>query len=83
MTERELRVLRAQSFYDGFYYCPTTRRILEGLPGDDKVLCGCRTSNPKVPAEATERTGTHIRRFLEPATPEAYVDQQDRDGISG
>lgn len=77
MTERERLIVQCRILWTGFYVCPTTGRILEALHGDDKVLCGCRQSNPKVPAERTEQTGTHIIRFLRPASVEAYVDQRE------
>jgi CDGSH-type Zn-finger protein len=76
MEDRKLLIERARIFWDGFYRCPTTGRILEGMKGDDKVLCRCGRSNPKVPTESTEQTGVHIRRFLASATAEEYVDQQ-------
>src|SRR5256885_17215902 len=50
---------------DGFYRCPSTGWIIGALPGDDKVICACRRSNPACPAEGAERTGTHVRRYLE------------------
>jgi hypothetical protein len=51
-----------------YYRCPTTGEILESLPGDDKVLCGCGKSNPKIKTrEATFGSGgvVHIVSFLE------------------
>lgn len=77
MNEREYRIALATSYWGGFYHCPTTGQIREALPGDDKVLCACGTSNPKVPQEQTETTGVHIIRFLRPASVEAYVDQEE------
>jgi len=62
--------------WGGFYRCPTTGRILEQLPGDDKVLCNCGHSNPNVPQEQTERTGVHIVRFLHAATVDEYLAQE-------
>lgn len=61
-----------------FWRCPTTGRVVDGIPGDDKVLCGCRRSNPKVPRERTEWTGVHIKRFLEPATVADWRAQNER-----
>ncbi len=75
MDERDDLIARAKVFWDGFYRCPTTGRILEAMAGDDKVLCNCGMSNPKVPSESTHQTGVHIRRFLVRATAEEYVDQ--------
>jgi hypothetical protein len=65
--------------FGGFVRCPTTGRIIEFLEGDDKALCNCRTSNPKVPVERTEETGVHIVRFLERATALEYVNQRERE----
>ena len=77
MTDNEKEVARARALWDGFYYCPTSSRVLEALKGDDKVLCRCGKSNPKAPEEHTEQTGVHIRRFLRPATAEAFVAQEN------
>lgn len=76
---RRTRERLAEMMWGGFYRCPTTGRIIEGLTGDDKALCNCGKSNPKVPDEMTERTGTHIVRFLEKVTAAEYIDQRDRD----
>ena len=65
----------AETLWDGFYRCPNTGKILEQLPGDDKVLCSCSVSNPRVPEERTEQTGVHIVRFLRQATVDEYLDQ--------
>ena len=59
--------------------CPTTGRVIEGLLGDDKVLCRCGRSNPAVPTERTERTGVHVKRFLAPATEAEWLAQIDRE----
>lgn len=75
--QREHKRQLATMMWGGFYRCPTTGRILEALHGDDKVLCRCATSNPKVPAECTEKTGVHIIRFLDKATVEEYLDQEE------
>ena len=75
--ERERRIQIAEALYGGFYYCPTTGRIIEALSGDDKALCGCGVSNPAVPTEQTPQTGVHIVRFLRPATAAAYVAQEE------
>jgi hypothetical protein len=61
------------------WYCPTTGRVIEGLPWDDKVLCGCGRSNPEVPQERTAQTGTHIKRFLKPATEAAWLAQREKE----
>lgn len=77
MTEREILRSRALAMWGGFYRCPTTGHVLEQLPGDDKVICGCGRSNPRVPAEHTEQTGVHIVRSLETASVDAYLDQEE------
>lgn len=80
MTRDEAWIRRrawiAGGFYGGFYLCPTTGRVLAALQGDDKVLCGCGKSNPKVWQERTEQTGVHIVRFLTPTTAEAFAIQE-------
>lgn len=76
MTTRDVERALALVMWGGFYRCPTTGRVLEALPGDDKVLCGCRRSNPAVPTEETARTCTHIIRFLRAATVDEYLDQR-------
>lgn len=65
------------------WFCPTTGRVIDGLLGDDKVLCTCGRSNPAVPEEQTPRTGTHIKRFLRPATEAAWLQQIDQDTRRG
>ena len=72
----------AEAMWGGFVRCPTTNRIIEYLSGDDKVLCRCGRSNPRVPAELTERTGTHIVRFLEAASVDDYLAKRDADAAS-
>ena len=81
MTDAERRHQRAlaQVMWGGFWFCPTTHRIIESLPGDDKAICHCGRSNPKVRTEYTERTGTHIVRFLEAATVDEYITQREAD----
>lgn len=73
---RRRKITLAKIMWGGFYRCPTTGKILEAMVGDDKALCNCGRSNPKVPTECTERTGVHIIRFLTPATVEEYVDER-------
>lgn len=76
MTQRELLIARAEALWGGFYRCPTTGRIIEAVPGDDKAVCRCGRSNPRVPDERTERTGCHIVRFMDRATAAEYVDER-------
>ena len=69
----------AKVMWGGFYRCPTTGRIIEALEGDDKVVCNCRRSNPRVLAERTEQTGTHIIRFLDEASVDDYLAQREAE----
>lgn len=75
-TNDEIEADVARAMWGGFYRCPTTGRIIEALEGDDKALCSCGRSNPRVPSEETARTGVHIVRFLDVATAEDYVAQR-------
>jgi hypothetical protein len=70
------KIERALAMWGGFYRCPTTQRIITALPGDDKALCSCGCSNPRVPEERTEHTGVHIVRHLTPATVDEYLAQR-------
>lgn len=79
MSARDVDRKLAEAMWGGFYYCPTTGRIIEALPGDDKAICSCRRSNPTVPSERTEQTWTHVVRFLTHATTDAYLDQCAQD----
>lgn len=78
---RGQRRQRALLMLGGFYRCPTTGRILEALPGDDKVLCSCGRPNPAAPQERTHQTGTHVVRFLRAASVDEYLAQRDADGL--
>ena len=78
IERRRQRVL-AEVLWAGFIKCPTTGRVIEYTEGDNKALCNCRTSNPRVPDERTERTGVHIVRFCQPATTDEYLDQRERE----
>lgn len=69
----------AEIMFGGFYYCPTNGRVLPALHGDDKALCRCGQSNPKVPTEETPLTRVHIVRFLTPASTDAFLDQCEAD----
>lgn len=69
-------------FGDRLFRCPTTGRVVEGFEGDDKLLCRCGRSNPRIPDERTEQTGTHIVRFLDRATPDEYLDQIAADAAA-
>jgi len=59
-----------------FFRCPNTGKVIEGMPHDDKVICYCGRSNPKV-QEAVQGVVHHIKRFLEPASVDEYLAQED------
>ena len=82
-TERRRARVMAEFMWGGFVHCPTTGRVIEFLQGDDKVLCRCGQSNPRVPEEHTEQTGVHIVRFCQPATTDEYLDQREREWKRG
>ena len=67
--------------FAGFYRCPTTGRILEALPGDDNVACGCGTSNPRCPREGAERSFTHRIAYLEAVSVDDYLQAGGPDGL--
>jgi hypothetical protein len=69
----------AEIMFGGFYRCPTTGRVITALKGDDKALCPCGRSNPRVPTEETARTGVHIVRFLTAVSVGAFIDQCEAD----
>jgi hypothetical protein len=67
-----------------FHLCPNTGRVLDGTPGDDKVICGCGKSNPSLVSmghsEGIDRGGLvhHVKRFLIAATIADYRAQRDK-----
>lgn len=78
-VDRDNQVSAMFLFGDRLYRCPNTGRIIDALPHDDKAICRCGRSNPFCPQEQTERTGTHIIRFLQSATIDEYLDQREAD----
>jgi hypothetical protein len=46
-----------------FYICPNTGNVIDGLPGDDKVLCNCGKSNPAA-ARGEAKSGNLITHFV-------------------
>jgi len=59
--------------------CPNNGRILFSNEGDDKVLCICGHSNPKVRGMGSTREepqGLHYKELLEPATLTDFVAQE-------
>jgi len=80
---REEHIALAKLLHERFWRCPTSGRVLAASPNDNKVLCACGKSNPKVPQEDAEHTGCHLiwsgtRRqpvwWLKEASAEEYVD---------
>lgn len=52
------------AFFD-YWKCPNTGKIIEGIPGDDKVICYCgRPARPDV----READGIHHKSLLKPVT---------------
>jgi hypothetical protein len=49
-----------------FFICPNTGKVIEGLPGDDKVLCNCGKSNPAARMPESNANGliTHFVYLL-------------------
>ena len=84
--ERERRRIQYSICFD-YWVCPNTGRIIQGMDHDDKVMCGCRKQNPKLPIpphggsmeHGHEHGGPicHIKKFLEPSTVDAFLRQQD------
>ena len=56
-----------------FYRCPNSGKVIKAFSKDKEVGCTCGISNPKSPKERTSETGTHIAKFLEPATDDEIV----------
>jgi hypothetical protein len=78
--ERAHKVALARHLFD-LHRCPTTGRIIESDKSDDKALCHCGQTNPKVAATGcTESPNTHIKRFLTVATAEEYVAERYDNG---
>ena len=53
------------------YRCPNTGEVIVALPDDDKAMCYCGKTNPKVADRLDERDGrgrtvVHFCYFLEP-----------------
>ena len=66
----------AQALGLTFYRCPNNGRILEGYPGDDKVICNCGQPNPVAPSETVHNGLVHHRKASLPtSTLDAYITQ--------
>lgn len=56
--------LMAQHFMV-YVLCPTTGRTIDGMKGDDKVICNC--------GEAMRRGGTHIVSQCRPSSVDKWM----------
>lgn len=84
--ERESRMLLEQMPVS-FFRCPNSTRVLMGADGDDKVMCCCGKTNPKVTAVNATHSEVdpvgghahHIKRFMAPATVDEYLAARARN----
>jgi hypothetical protein len=49
--------------------CPSTGKTIDGIPGDDKVMCNC--------PEAQSRGGTHLMSQCAASTVEQYMAERN------
>lgn len=69
-----------------FYRCPNSTRVLMGADGDDKVMCCCGRTNPRLLAinpmysEVDPHGGHahHVKRFMASATVDEYLAARER-----
>jgi hypothetical protein len=61
-----------------FWRCPNNGKIIEGMKGDDKVLCNCGKPNPNCPTEAVQGLVHHVKRFLSSVTVDEYIEQEEK-----
>lgn len=54
--------------FNVYVVCPTTGRTIEGMKGDDKVLCNCDA--------AMKRGGTHIVSQCAPSSVDRFMQQR-------
>ncbi len=71
-----------------FWRCPNTGRILQADPDDNKVLCGCGKTNPRLLrlSPKSDETGGilggpahHFKKFMDSATVDDFIDQEIRE----
>jgi len=84
--DRTARLALASALCD-FHKCPYTERVIDSPKHDDKVLCGCRKTNPRVHAvghsEAVSASSVHhIKRYLNTATAEEFEKQMESDKLA-
>jgi hypothetical protein len=79
MATAELRRKAIAAALCDFFRCPTTGKVIDGLKGDDKVLCGCGETNPRVSGVGhREAPGVHIKAYLETATVDEWIAQHEK-----
>jgi translation initiation factor 2 beta subunit (eIF-2beta)/eIF-5 len=54
--------------FNVYVECPTTGRTIDGMKGDDKVICNCKA--------AAERGGTHVVALCKTSTVERYMQER-------
>jgi translation initiation factor 2 beta subunit (eIF-2beta)/eIF-5 len=55
-------------YWNIYVKCPTTGGTIEGMRGDDKVLCNC--------SAALAHGGTHVVALCEDSSVEAYMSER-------
>lgn len=76
---------KVYSMGSDFWRCPATNRVLQGHDHDDKVLCGCGSTNPKLIAASPKSVEVHggvtvhVKKYLTPATVDDFIEQKDRE----
>lgn len=60
--------------FSNYVLCPTTGRTIEGVKGDDKVICNC--------GPAMERGGTHIVSLCRPSTVEQWMKEHGYEDMN-
>ena len=68
-----------------FHLCPNSGRVIAGGRNDNKTICGCGLSNLRIPGnhkDAVDPSGMvhHTRKWLETATVEEWIEQEEREG---
>ena len=69
-----------------FYRCPNSNRVIEGMKGDDKIICSCKKASPGADQRGAREAVTgsvvhHIRALLPSATYEEW-EQEERTRIA-
>lgn len=67
-----------------FWHCPNSHIVLMSDQSDDKVMCPCGETNPRVAAaghrEVDPKGGHahHVKLYLRPATVDEYLAAKER-----